>query len=80
VVAFGAGHVDGFIGGEQRDPGQGELLFQLEGVVGVAAGAFDVLTDHGREPRRGAGGFGEQVRQAAGFDVPEPGGDGAARA
>jgi hypothetical protein len=46
----GAGDVDWLVGGEQRDVGQGEVLLQLEGVVGVAAGSFDVLTDDGGEP------------------------------
>jgi len=61
----GAGHVNGLVRGEQRDPGQGELLLQLQRVVAVTAGPLDVLTDHGGEPRRGAGGFGEQISQPA---------------
>jgi hypothetical protein len=46
----GAGHVDRLVGGEQRDPCQGQLLLQLQRVVGVTAGPLDVLTDHGGEP------------------------------
>jgi hypothetical protein len=61
----GAGHVDRLVGGEQRYPGQSELLFKLEGVVGVTAGALDVFADHGGEPGRRPGGFGEQVGQPA---------------
>jgi hypothetical protein len=41
----GAGDVNRLIGGEQRDPRQRELLFQLQGVVGVTSGALDVLAD-----------------------------------
>jgi hypothetical protein len=39
----GAGHVDRLVGGEQRDACEGELFFQLQGIVGVAAGSFDVF-------------------------------------
>ena len=49
----GAGDVDRLVGGEQRDPGQGELLLKLEGVVGVPAGALDVFADDRGEPGRG---------------------------
>jgi hypothetical protein len=61
----GAGDVNVLVAGEQRDPGQGELLFQLEGVVGVAAGAVDALADHRGEPGRWGRGFGEQVSEPA---------------
>jgi len=94
-----ARNVNWLVGGEQGDPGVGELALQLQGVERVPPGPFDVLTDHGGKPRAGGGGFGEQVGQAAvpgdadvelfmsgavaalldveaaGFDVPEPGGD-----
>jgi hypothetical protein len=48
----GVGHVDRLVGGEQRYPGQGELFSQLQRVVGVAAGSFDVFADDGGEPGR----------------------------
>jgi hypothetical protein len=57
--------VDRLVGGEQRDACVGKLAFQLERVERVPAGAFDVLTDDGGEPRVRGGGFGEQVGQAA---------------
>jgi hypothetical protein len=60
----GVGDVDRLVGGEQRDPGQCELLLQLEGVVGVAAGSLDVLADHRCEPGHRGRGFGEQVGQS----------------
>ncbi len=95
-----AGHVDGLIGGEQRDPREGQFLFQFERVERVPAGPLDVFADDGGETRRGAARLGEQVGeatvagdadigellvpgavpacvdvQAAGLDVPIPGGD-----
>jgi len=57
--------VDRLIGGQQRDPGVGKLAFQLEGVERVPARAFDVLTDHGGEPRVRPGRLGEQVGDPA---------------
>ena len=55
----------GLVGGEQRDPGPGQLLLQLQRVEGVPAGPLDVLADHRGEPGRRAGGLGEQVGHAA---------------
>ena len=49
----GGGHgggVDRLVGGEERDPGCGELFFELDGVEGVAAGPGDVLAHDGGEP------------------------------
>ena len=72
VDAFDDG---GLVGGEQRDPGPGQLLLQFQGVEGVPAGPLDVLADHRGELRGGGGGLGEQVGHAAvAGDVP---GDGA---
>ena len=92
--------VDGLVGGEQRDPGVGQFLLQLERVERVPPGPLDVFAHHHGEPGAGAGGFGQQVGQpavagdadvgeqfvggavaallqvqAAGLDVPVPGGD-----
>ena len=46
----GAVQVDRLIGGEQQNPGLAELAFQFQGVEGVPAAAFDVLTYDGGEP------------------------------
>ena len=68
------GDIGRLVGGKQRDPLVGQLPFQLEGIVGVAGGPFDVFDYHGREP--GLWGFrlGQQISQPA---VPgqAPGGE-----
>jgi hypothetical protein len=55
----------GLVGGEQGDPGPGQLLLQFQGVEGVWAGPLDVLADHCGEPGGRGGGLGEQVGHAA---------------
>jgi hypothetical protein len=53
VDAVNAG---GLVGGKQRNALLAQLLFQFQGIEGVAAGALDVLHDHGGKGRlRGAG-------------------------
>jgi hypothetical protein len=60
-----ARQVDRLVRCEQRDPGVGQLPFQLERVERVPPGPLDVLTDHRSKPRVRPGGLGEQVRNAA---------------
>jgi hypothetical protein len=64
VVALAAATSIGSSVAKSWDPRQRELLLQLQRVVGVPAGAFDVLTDHGGEPGHRGRGFGEQIGQS----------------
>ncbi len=61
----GAGHVDRLVRSKQGDAGEGQFFFELQCVVGVAAGALDVLADHRGEPGRRPGSLGQQVSQPA---------------
>jgi hypothetical protein len=53
------------IGGEHRQPGGAQFAFQLQRVVHVAAGPFDVLADHGGERWLAAGDGGAELGHAA---------------
>ena len=58
------GDVGRLIGSKQRDPLVGQLPFQLQGIVSVPGGPFDVFDHHGGEPGGRGFRFVQQVGQS----------------